>query len=171
LKVGSFLQATAEGEKLLATLVLEALRKSKRVVDLFCGLGPFAFRLAKSASVHAVDSEKPAIAALQDAVRRTQGLKPVTAEARDLFRNPLVAQELNEFDGVVLDPPRAGAEGQCRQIAKSRVKRVAFVSCDVTTFARDAKVLVEGGYKLKGVTPVDQFKWTAHLEMVGVFER
>jgi 23S rRNA (uracil1939-C5)-methyltransferase len=171
LPIGSFLQVTAEGESALAILVAGALRKSKRIADLFCGLGPFAFRLAKQATIHAADSEKPAIAALQEAARRTQGLKPISVEVRDLFRNPLVAQELNEFDGVVLDPPRAGAEAQCRQIAKSKVKRAAYVSCDVSTFARDAKLLVEGGYKLRQVTPVDQFKWTAHLEMVGVFER
>jgi 23S rRNA (uracil1939-C5)-methyltransferase len=169
--ISAFLQATAAGETLLSDLAVAALRKSRRIADLFCGLGPFTFRLAQGASVHSVDSEKPAIAALQEAVRMVQGIKPVTTEARDLFRNPLVPQELNAYDGVVLDPPRAGAEDQCRHLAKAKSKRLVYIACDVTSFARDAKLLINGGYQLKSVVPVDQFKWTAHLETVGVFER
>ncbi len=171
LPVDSFLQATQQGEEMLAGLVATALFKSKYVCDLFCGIGPFALRLAETLRVHAVDIDAKAITCLTAAVNATPGLKPITLETRDLFRNPLVHQELNEFDAVVLDPPRAGAEAQCRNLAKSKVKRIAYVSCDVQSFARDAKILVAAGFKLKGVTPVDQFKWTAHIECVGDFQR
>jgi 23S rRNA (uracil1939-C5)-methyltransferase len=169
LPVQSFLQATRAGEEALARLVKEGLGKCKRVADLFCGVGPFTLRLAETTAVHGFDSDKNAIAQLNNSVRHAQGLKPIAAEARDLFRAPLVVSELNGFDGVVLDPPRAGAEAQVKQIAKSQVKRVAYVACDMQTFGRDAAILDEGGYKLEKVYPVDQFKWTAHLEMVGWF--
>jgi 23S rRNA (uracil1939-C5)-methyltransferase len=171
LPVGAFLQATRIGEEALAGLVLKGMGNSRSVADLFCGVGPFALRLARLARVSAWDSDRAAVAALQTAARKTQGLKPVTAEVRDLFRAPLVPGELNAFDGVVFDPPRAGAEAQARELAKSKVKRVVAVACDVQSFARDAAVLVAGGFRLTQVVPVDQFKWTAHLEMVGVFER
>ncbi len=171
LPVESFLQATQAGEDALASVVAAILKKSKLIVDLFCGIGPFAIRLAQKAHVHAIDMDARAIACLTSAVNSTQGLKPITAETRDLFRNPAVHQELNEFDGIVLDPPRAGAEAQCRAIGKSKVKRVAYVSCDTVSFARDARILTDAGYQLKQVTPVDQFKWTAHIEMVGEFVR
>ena len=171
LPVGSFLQATQEGEETLAQLLGDQLRKVKNMADLFCGVGPFALRLAEKTAVTAIDSDKPVIGALQTALRNTQGLKPVKAEARDLFQNPLVPAELNDFDLVALDPPRAGAEAQCRMLAKSRVKRVAYVSCDVQSFARDAAILVTGGFKLEEVTPVDQFKYSPHLEMVAAFRR
>jgi 23S rRNA (uracil1939-C5)-methyltransferase len=167
----SFLQATEAGENTLAQLVLDAVKSSKYVADLFCGIGPFAFRMAEKAKVYAADSDKPAIAAMQLALRNTQGLKPVDAQARDLFREPLTLLELKPFDAVVLDPPRAGAETQVKQLAKSQVKRVVMVSCDIANFTRDAAILTKGGYSLKTVTPVDQFKWTAHLEMVGVFTK
>lgn len=167
----SFLQATSEGERVLAGLVVDAVKSSKHVADLFCGIGPFALRLAERAKVYAADSDKPAIAAVHAALRHTQGLKPVDAEYRDLFREPLTPLELKVFDAVVLDPPRAGAEAQAKQLAKSTVKRVVLVSCDISNFARDAAILTKGGYSLKTVTPVDQFKWTAHLEMVGVFTK
>ncbi len=171
LPLTTFLQATAEGEKTLARLVTEALKKPKHVVDLFCGIGPFALRIAEFARVHAVDIERTSVGSLEFAVRNAQGLKPVTGEVRDLFRNPMVAMELKEFDAAVLDPPRAGAEAQVRVLAKSKVKRVVSVSCDAQTFARDARILIDGGYALKRVTPVDQFKWTAHVEIVGEFVR
>jgi 23S rRNA (uracil1939-C5)-methyltransferase len=171
LPIQSFLQATALGEETLATLLREPMKKSKKVLDLFCGLGPFTFRIAETAKVHGIDSDKPAIAALLQAVRFTTGLKPISAEARDLFENPLVPAELNEFDTVVFDPPRSGAEAQAKQLAKSKVKRVVAVACDVISFARDAAILVRGGYKLEKVTPVDQFKYTAHVEIVAVFKR
>jgi len=169
LPVGGFLQATAEGEEMLARLIDESLGKSKQVADLFCGIGPFALRIAEKRACTAVDSSKPAIAALQFSIRNTQGLKPLKAEARDLFQNPLIAQELNVFDAVVLDPPRAGAESQCKMLARSKVKRVIYVSCDVQSLARDATLLAAGGYVLQQVTPVDQFKYSPHLEAVALF--
>ena len=171
LPVQSFLQATRVGEETLARLVKEGLGKCKSVADLFCGVGPFALGLAESRAVHGFDSDKNAIAQLNNAVRYTQGLKPVSAEARDLFRTPLVVSELNAFDGIVLDPPRAGTEAQAKMIAQSKVKRVVYAACDVQTFARDATILAEGGYRLEKVFPVDQFKWTAHLEMAGWFAK
>ena len=166
---GSFLQATKAGEETLASLVLVSLAKSKSVADLFCGVGPFALRIAEKAKVTAIDSDKPAIASLAQAVRLTTGIKPLKAEVRDLMREPLVANELKDFDAVVFDPPRAGAEAQARQLAKSNVKTVVAVSCDPASFARDADILIGGGYKLKSLTAVDQFKWTSHVEIVGVF--
>jgi 23S rRNA (uracil1939-C5)-methyltransferase len=171
LPVQSFLQATAKGEESLVEQMRAPLKKSKIILDLFCGVGPFAFRLAENAKVHAIDLDKPAIASMLQAMRFTTGLKPLTAESRDLFDNPMVPAELNEYDAVVFDPPRAGAEAQARNLAKSKVKRVIAVACDVTSFARDAAILTRGGYKLEKVTPVDQFKYTAHVEIVGVFKR
>lgn len=167
----SFLQATAAGEEALATLVLDALGKSKSVADLFCGCGPFTFRLAEKAKVQAFDSDAPAIAALLNAARNTQGLKPVAAEARNLMTAPLVVGELKDFDCVVFDPPRAGAEAQARQLARSEVKTIAAVSCDPLTLARDARILLDGGYSLSRLTAVDQFKWSSHVECVAVFSR
>jgi 23S rRNA (uracil1939-C5)-methyltransferase len=167
----SFLQATKSGEEALSGLVLESLGKSKSVADLFCGIGPFALRIAERAKVLAVDSDRPAIAALAQAVRLATGIKPLRTEVRDLMREPLVASELKDFDAVVFDPPRAGAEAQARQLAKSSVKTVVAVSCDTASFARDAEILVNGGYKLKALAAVDQFKWTSHVELAAAFER
>jgi 23S rRNA (uracil1939-C5)-methyltransferase len=171
LPINSFLQATASGEEELVRLTREPLRKAKSILDLFCGVGPFTFRLAENAKLHGIDLDKPAIAALLQATRFVQGLKPITAEARDLFDNPLVPEELNVFDSVVFDPPRAGAEAQARQLAKSKVKRIVAVACDPPTFARDAAILVKGGYVVGEVTPVDQFKHSAHVEIVASFTR
>ena len=169
---GSFLQATKAGEQVLSQLVLEGIgKKAKAVADLFCGVGPFAFRIAERARVAAFDSDKPSIIALQAAVKLTPGLKPISAEVRNLMNEPLVPGELKEFDAVVFDPPRAGAETQAKKLAASSVKRVVAVSCDPLTFGRDAAILVAGGYKLEKVTAVDQFKYTAHVECVGVFSR
>jgi 23S rRNA (uracil1939-C5)-methyltransferase len=168
---GSFLQATAEGEATLAKLVTEHVGKAKRVADLFAGIGTFALRLAEKARVTAADSEASAINALQRAAANTSGLKQIEAMARDLFRRPLVASELKVFDAVVFDPPRQGAEAQARELAKSGVKTVVAVSCDPATFARDARILVDAGYRLESVTPVDQFRWSHHVEVVGVLER
>ena len=168
---GSFLQATTRGEAVLADLVMQAAGKAKSIADLFSGCGPFALRLAEKSKVQAFDSDRPAIAALQAAVRGVQGLKPVTATVRDLMREPLVGGELKDFDTVVFDPPRAGAEAQARQLAKSKVKTVIAVSCDPTTLARDAEILIGGGYKLETITAVDQFKWTSHVETVAVFRK
>lgn len=167
----SFLQATEAAEQALAELVLAALAGAKQVADLFCGVGPFALRLAERAKVLAADSDKPAILALQNAVRHTQGLKPVTTLSRDLFRDPLAPAELVGFDAVVFDPPRAGAEAQVRELARSKVKSIAAVSCDPKTFARDAAILIAGGYRLESVIPLDQFAYSTHVEVVGVFRR
>ena len=168
---GSFLQATAAGEATLASLVMEATEKAGRIADLFSGVGTFGLRLAERARVAAYESSAPAIEAMLKAVRGSQGLKPVTAEARDLFRRPLLPLELKNFDAVVFDPPRQGAEAQARQLAASKVPLVVGVSCDPVTFARDAQILIEGGYRLERVTPVDQFLYSAHVELVGVFRR
>lgn len=171
LPVASFLQATQQAEETLAQRVLAAVGSAKSVADLFCGVGPFALRLAETARVYAADSDKPATAALARAVNFTKGLKPVTTLARDLFRDPLAPIELQPFDAVVFDPPRAGAEAQARELARSKVKTVVAVSCEPKTFARDAAILIAGGYHLESVTPVDQFAWSAHVEVVGVFRR
>jgi 23S rRNA (uracil1939-C5)-methyltransferase len=168
---GSFLQATKAGEETLANLVLDSLGKARSVADLFCGIGPFALRIAEKAKVTAIDSDKPAIVSLAQAVRLTTGIRPLKAEVRDLMREPLVANELKEFDAVVFDPPRAGAEAQAKQLAKSNVKTIVAVSCDPASFARDAQILTGGGYKMKSLTAVDQFKWTSHVEIVAAFSR
>jgi 23S rRNA (uracil1939-C5)-methyltransferase len=168
---GSFLQATLAGEEALAALVVALCGKSKRVADLFCGVGPFALRLALTARVDAYDQEAGAIDALRKASQMTQGLRPVKAEARDLFRRPLLPQELNDFDAAVFDPPRQGALAQSQQLAKSRVPLIVAVSCNVATFARDAKTLIDGGYTLGRVTPVDQFRHTPHVELVAAFRK
>ncbi len=168
---GAFLQATAEGEAALAKLVLDHVGTPKRVADLFSGIGTFALRLAEKSRVTAVDNEGPAIKALERAATTTSGLKQVEAQTRDLFRRPLMATELKNFDAVVFDPPRQGAEAQVRELAKSKVPKIVAVSCDATTFARDARILVDAGYKLAGVTPIDQFRYSFHVELVATFER
>ncbi len=144
---------------------------ARRVADLCCGMGPFALRLAETAAVSAFDSSEPAILALKKAAAGTQGLKPVSSTQRDLFRRPLGMKELRFFDALVFDPPRAGAEAQAREIARSKIARVVAVSCDPGTFARDARILIGGGYRLDSVTPVDQFVYSAHVEIVAVFSR
>ncbi|WP_342712641.1 class I SAM-dependent RNA methyltransferase [Bradyrhizobium sp. B124] len=168
---GSFLQATAKGEETLAALVREHCGRAKHIADLFCGVGPFALRLAEKARVTAFDSDAGAIAALQKAAQSTPGLKPLRAEARDLFRRPLMPQELRDYDAVVFDPPRQGAQALVTQLAASKVPVVVAVSCNAATFARDAKILIDGGYKIAGVTPVDQFRHTPHVELVARFAR
>jgi 23S rRNA (uracil1939-C5)-methyltransferase len=168
---GAFLQATAEGEKTLARLVLDGIGKASQVADLFAGIGTFALRLADMARVSAADSDSAMINALQRAASTTSGLKPIEAQTRDLFRRPFMANELKDFDAIVFDPPRQGAEAQARELAKSAVPVVVAVSCDAATFARDARLLVGGGYKLVGVTPVDQFRYSHHVEIVAKFER
>ena len=168
---GAFLQATAAGEATLARLVAGHVGAAKRVADLFCGIGTFALRLAESARVAAADSDAAAVKALAQAAAKTSGLKPVEAQARDLFRRPFMAAELKGFDAVVFDPPRQGAETQARELVKSAVPVVVAVSCDAATFARDARILVDGGYKLTAVTPVDQFRYSFHVEIVGKFEK
>ncbi|MCI5076708.1 class I SAM-dependent RNA methyltransferase [Oricola sp.] len=170
---GAFLQAVPAMETVMAGLVAKHLAKSKRVIDLFAGCGTFALRLAKASTVHAVEGDAAALAALDRGFRENSGkkLKPVTVERRDLVRRPLTAQELKPHDGLVFDPPRAGAEAQCREIAASPVRRVAAVSCNPETLARDLAILIQAGFTLKSVTPVDQFIWTPHLEAVALLER
>jgi 23S rRNA (uracil1939-C5)-methyltransferase len=169
---GGFLQATQAGEEALAGLVVDALGKSRKAADLFAGIGPFALRIAGFASVHAVESSAAALAALDRSARFASGLRTVTTEARDLFRRPLLAQELDRFDAVVFDPPRTGAEAQVRQIAAtSTLARAVAVSCNPASFARDARILVDAGWRLGRVTPVDQFLYSSHVELVGLFDR
>jgi 23S rRNA (uracil1939-C5)-methyltransferase len=168
---GSFLQATVAGEMALAALVSDHCKGAKHIADLFCGVGPFALRLAAKSRVSAFDSDAGSIAALQKGAASTRGLKPLKAEARDLFRRPLVPQELRGFDAVVFDPPRQGAQAQAQQLAASKVPVVVAVSCNVATFARDARILMDAGYGIEGVTPVDQFRYTAHVELVARFSR
>lgn len=168
---GVFQQATSRGEEILAELVRDGAREARRVADLFAGLGTFALRLAESAEVAAFDSEAPALAALDRAARHTADLRPIRVETRDLFNRPLTPEELNTNDLVVLDPPRAGAEAQMRNIAQSTLSRVISVACDAQTFARDAAILVTAGFAIERVVPVDQFRHSAHLEIVAHLRR
>jgi 23S rRNA (uracil1939-C5)-methyltransferase len=152
-------------------LVGEIVKGSKRVADLFAGSGTFALPLAQTSAVHAVEGDKAMVAALDQGWRMALDLKPVTSEARDLFRRPMLPDELAKFDAVVLDPPRAGAVEQVREIANSKVNVIAYVSCNPVTFARDAAQLVEAGFVLEWIQPVDQFRWSSHVELVGSFRR
>jgi len=168
---GGFLQAVPQAEAAMVERAVDAVRGARKVADLFCGAGTFTFPLAEVAPVLAADGAAAAVAALRAGVRSAAGLKPITAEARDLFRRPFSPHDLKGCDAVVFDPPRAGAAEQTRQVADSRAEVVVGVSCNPTTFARDARVLIESGFRLERVTPVDQFLWSAHVELVGVFRR
>jgi 23S rRNA (uracil1939-C5)-methyltransferase len=168
---GVFLQATAAGEQTLAGLVAGHVGNAKTIADLFCGIGPFALRLAERARISAFDSDAPAVAALKQATNMTPGLKPIEVETRDLFRRPLVPPEFKRFGAVVFDPPRQGAEAQARELAKGAVPVIVAVSCNPATFARDVRILIDGGYKLVAVTPVDQFRHSAHVEIVARLKR
>jgi 23S rRNA (uracil1939-C5)-methyltransferase len=168
---GGFLQACEPSEAAMLSLVQEAVGNSRKIVDLFAGSGTFSLPLASTATVHAVESDEAALAALDRAAKKTQGLKPVTVEKRDLFRQPLTFEDLKRFDAAVIDPPRAGAEDQSRQIARAALKRVAMVSCNALTFARDLRLLLDGGYKVKRITPIDQFLWSPHIEIVAQLQR
>ena len=168
---GAFLQATAEGEAVLVAAVREASAGARRVADLFAGCGTFALPLAETAEVRAVEGDGAMLTALAAGWRQAAGLRRVTTEVRDLFRRPLLAPELAGLDAVVIDPPRAGAEAQSRVLAGSGVPRIAAVSCDPASFARDARLLVEGGYRLDWVQPVDQFRWSGHVELAAQFSR
>ncbi|MEJ6390027.1 class I SAM-dependent RNA methyltransferase [Gymnodinialimonas ulvae] len=162
---GAFLQATPEGEAALQAALTEATHGAAHIADLFCGLGTFALPLAANVPVHAVENAPDLLDALTQAANHTTGLKPITTEARDLFRRPLLPDELAKFDAIVIDPPRAGAEAQTREIAKAQVPRIAAVSCNPVTFARDAKILTDAGYRLDWVQPIDQFRWSPHVEL------
>ena len=171
LSPGAFTQATAQSEQALVDLVVEGTKGFKHVADLFSGSGTFALTLAKYGRVHAAEGDKAALQSLEKAARATPSLKPVTSEQRDLFRRPFMAKELRKFDTVVLDPPRAGAKEQCAELAKSTVEKIVYVSCSPSSFARDAKVLIDGGYVLNQVFPVDQFLFSHHIELVGTFSK
>lgn len=162
---GAFLQATADGEATLVTAMLGAVGDARRIADLFAGCGTFALPLAERAEVHAVESDAAMLAALDAGWRTSAGLKRITTEARDLFRRPLLPDELSRFDALVIDPPRAGAEAQFEQIARAQVPVIGAVSCNPATFARDAKLLVQAGYRLDWVQVVDQFRWSSHVEL------
>lgn len=166
---GAFLQATADGEAALLAAVKEAVGNASRIADLFAGCGTFALPLASNAEMHAVESDAAMLKALDLGWRQTEGLKRVTTEARDLFRRPLLPDELKRYDAVVIDPPRAGAEAQVTELAQSRIDRIAFVSCNPVTFARDAKILLSAGYRLEWVQVVDQFRWSNHVELAAAF--
>jgi len=168
---GAFLQATLAGEETLAARVAGALKGARRVADLFSGIGTFSLRLGETATIHAYDSDEPALQAQSKAARATLSLHRVTVATRDLFRRPLTTAELDTFDAVVFDPPRAGAEAQARTLAASAVPRIVAVSCNAQSFARDAALLAEGGYAIDSITPIDQFRHSPHLEIVGIFSR
>ena len=168
---GVFLQATAAGEAALASLVVEHCGSAAEVLDIFAGIGPFALRLAERARVTAADSNEAAIAALRRAAQTTPRLKPIDARTRDLYRRPFVGTELKGFEAVVFDPSRQGAEAQARELAASAASVVVAVSCNVATFARDARILADGGYRLARVTPIDQFRYSPHVELVAKFQR
>ncbi|MEO0980420.1 MAG: class I SAM-dependent RNA methyltransferase [Pseudomonadota bacterium] len=168
---GGFTQATLAAEAALSDIVLKGVGKARSVADLFSGAGTFALRLARQANVHAVEGDAAAVAAFDKALRKPQGLKKVSFERRDLFRRPLVLDELEPFDAVVFDPPRAGAQAQAELLAQSSVKTIVAVSCNPATFARDVRLLLDGGYTLQSVTPVDQFLYSPHIEVVGVLIR
>ncbi|MFM8374984.1 MAG: RNA methyltransferase, partial [Phenylobacterium sp.] len=149
----------------------EAVAGARRIADLFCGLGAFTFPLAEVAPVLAIDGSGPAVQALAAAIASAPGLHGITTEARDLFRRPLLAAEMKRIDTVVFDPPRAGAQAQCTEIALSGAGRVVGISCNPATFARDARRLVDAGFRLDRIRPVDQFLWSPHLELVAIFSR
>ncbi|MEM9575593.1 MAG: class I SAM-dependent RNA methyltransferase [Pseudomonadota bacterium] len=166
---GAFLQATGHGQRVLTNAVREITQGAGRIIDLFAGCGTFALPLARHAEVHAVESEAEMLSSLDAGWRHAEGLKQVTTETRDLFRRPLMPDELTRADAVVIDPPRAGAEAQIAELSRARVPRIAYVSCNPVTFARDAAALVGVGYDLEWVQVVDQFRWSAHVELAACF--
>ncbi len=169
------MQASVDGEAALIALVRNGVAGARKIVDLFAGCGTFSLPLARNASVLSLDSDRAAIEALKRAAGAAQGsglaIKALRTETRDLFERPLGAKDLKDFDAIVFDPPRAGASAQCAEIARSGVARIVAVSCNPATFARDASLLVAGGYRLIEVTPVDQFVYSPHIELVGVFAK
>lgn len=166
---GAFLQATAEGESALLQAVALAIGSARKVADLFAGCGTFALPLAERAEVHAVEGDAAMTAALDKAARQAEGLRRVTVETRDLFRRPLEPDEFKAVEAVVIDPPRAGAEAQVSRLAVARVPVIAMVSCNPVTFARDARTLIRAGYTLDWVQPIDQFRWSSHVELAARF--
>jgi 23S rRNA (uracil1939-C5)-methyltransferase len=171
LPAGAFLQASKEAEAVLVSLVKEGVGRAKRVADLFAGLGTFTLALARQAAVDAYEADESALRALAEAARRMPGLKPIRTHPSDLFRSPLGSRQFDGYDAVVLDPPRAGAAAQSEELAKSRVKRLVAVSCSPGTLARDLRILVDGGYRIARVVPVDQFLYSPHVEVVASLTR
>lgn len=168
---GAFVQASRHAEAIMAELALEHLAAARRIADLFAGIGSFSLPLARAASAHAVEGDAAALEALAAGARGASGRKPITTERRDLFRFPLAATELADFDAALFDPPRAGAKAQAEAMAVSRLKRIVGISCNPATFARDARILIDGGFLLERVVPVDQFVHSAATEVVGLFTR
>jgi len=168
---GAFLQATRHGEQTLIALMKEAVSGAERVVDLFSGCGTFALPMAEFAEVYAVEGEHVMLNSLSEAWKTASGLKPVTVATRDLFRQPLLPEELNKFDAAIIDPPRAGALAQTGELAKSKLQSIGFVSCNSVTFGRDAKTLVEAGFEIDWLHVVDQFRWSPHVEIAAKFSR
>ncbi|MBB5073519.1 23S rRNA (uracil1939-C5)-methyltransferase [Bartonella callosciuri] len=168
---GGFLQTTSEAENIMGDIILTHLKKAKNAADLFSGVGTFTLRMAKKVNVHAVENDEGALANLDSAARFATGLKTVTCEKRDLFRRPLSAKELERFECVVFDPPRAGAQEQVRELAKTTIPRVIAISCNPVTFARDLSLLVAGGYTVEQIIPIDQFLWSPHVEVIAVLSK
>ncbi len=168
---GAFLQASREAEAALIDLVRTGVGSAKRVADLFAGLGTFTFGLARTAAIDAFEADEAALAALGEAARKTPKLKPIRAFTRDLFRSPLRVKELAAYEAIVFDPPRAGASAQTKEMATSKVKTIVAVSCNPGTLARDLRILVDGGYRITRVVPMDQFLFSPHIEVVAHLER
>ena len=168
---GGFLQATAEGEAALLAAARNAVGAPAKLVDLFSGCGAFSIPFAERTEVRAVEGDAALLAALSAGWKAVGGLARVTTETRDLFRRPLLADELNAYPAAVIDPPRAGAKAQMEQLAASAIPVIASLSCDPGSFARDARTLIDGGYRLDWVQPVDQFRWSSHIEIAAKFSR
>jgi 23S rRNA (uracil1939-C5)-methyltransferase len=168
---GAFLQATKDGETALRAAVAEIIAGATSVADLFAGCGTFALSLARTSAVHAVENDADMLAALSRAARTAPGLKPLTTEARDLFRRPLLPDDLRRFDALVIDPPRAGAEAQVTEVARSTLPTLAMVSCNPVTFARDARILTDAGFRILWIDVIDQFRWSPHVELAAAFRR
>lgn len=167
----AFLQATEQGQEILITNAMLSVFDSDKVIDLFSGCGTFTLPAAKRSEVLAIDKTKSMLTAIDQAWRETTGLKKVTSRSQDLFKEPVGKEELNSFDAAIIDPPRVGAEAQSHELAKSHIKRISSVSCNPRTFSRDAKILVDSGFKLDWVQPIDQFLWSSHIELVAQFSR
>lgn len=168
---GAFIQASREAEEAMLGLVQPHFGRARKIADLFCGIGTFTLALARHASVTGFDSDAAALAALDAAVRGATGLKPIRVERRNLMREPLSARELSGFDAVLFDPPRAGAMAQAEILSRTKVRRIAAVSCNPPSLARDVAILVSGGYRLDRVIPIDQFVFSARVEAVALLSR
>lgn len=171
LPADAFLQAASEGQRLLGEFALRHTAGARQVADLFCGIGSYALPVSKSAKVHAVELQGEAVQALQQAIDANGLNQRLSTTARDLFKNPLSAQELARYDAVIVNPPRAGAKAQTEEIARSNVNRVVMISCNPASFARDAKTLKEAGFTLQDAFGLDQFVWSPHLEIAAYFSR